>query len=131
MTVESQNVFGKIKPAQFDSRVFSIPETDVVNYFLARQQDWTRNSIQMMARSFYSSKECKNKNNGKLQEMIFQKGKNWNDLDTYLKRGRCVVKKEFELTCPKIIRAKWVVDNEIPIFSQDREYISKYLGVEE
>ena len=71
-----------IKPALFDSRVFVLPESDVCNYFVWREQDATRNSVQMLARSLYSHKECHKKNNSKLQEMIFQKGRNWNNETT-------------------------------------------------
>ncbi|MGE3320386.1 MAG: tRNA(His) guanylyltransferase Thg1 family protein [Candidatus Berkiella sp.] len=124
-----------IKPAFFDSRAWVVPEKEVCNYFLWRQQDATRNSVQMLARSLYSHKECTDKNNSELQEMCFQKGFNWNDLPTSQKRGRCIVKKTFSEnainkktgeTIP-CVRSRWVVDNEIPIFSQNREYINQYV----
>lgn len=124
-----------IDPAFFDARAFVMPKEDVVNYFLWRQQDATRNSVQMLARSLYSHKECTNKNNSELQELIFQKGINWNDCPTSQKRGRCIVKQYTEKTAlnPKTnkyevaVRSAWVVDNEIPIFSQDRNYINQYV----
>ncbi len=137
MTVQSANVFGEIRRAAFDARVFILPEAEVANYFLWRQNDWTRNSVQMLARSLYSQKKMMNKNNTELQEMIWQKGQNWNDLPTYLKRGRCILK---EVYLPKVAdsfdsvgayRTRWVIDSEIPIFSQDREYIEKLLALEE
>jgi tRNA(His) guanylyltransferase len=122
-------------PAYFDSRAFVLPKEDVVNYFLWRQQDATRNSVQMLARSLYSHKECTNLNNSQLQELIFQKGINWNDCPTSQKRGRCIVKKYTEKSAlnPKTqqyetaLRSEWIVDNEIPIFSQDRNYINQYV----
>ncbi len=105
----------------FDSRVFVLPESEVCNYFLWRQQDWTRNSIQMVAQGLYSHKELLNKNTSELQELIFQKGVNWNDLETHLKRG-FVVRKDNE--------GNRFVDWSPPIFSQDRNYIERYLEVE-
>lgn len=49
---------GDIPLAHFDSRAFIIPELiEVANFFLWRCKDWSRNSIQMLARSFYSHKE--------------------------------------------------------------------------
>lgn len=131
----SSRIFGETKLAQFDARAFILPKEEVNNYFLFRQQDATRNSVQMLARSLYSHKECNNKNNSELQEMCFQKGINWNDCPTSQKRGRCVVKKIAmkEGRNPKTgetfmaERSEWVVDNEIPIFSQNREYINKYV----
>lgn len=81
------------RPAFFDSRAFILPENEVNNYFIWRQQDWIRNSVQMLAYSLYSHRECYKKNNSALQEMCFQKGKNWNNLPPEDKRGRCVVPK--------------------------------------
>lgn len=123
------------KPAYFDSRAFIIPEADVNNYFLWRQQDATRNSVQMLARSLYSHKQCEDKNNSELQEMCFQKGINWNDCPTSQKRGRCIVKIMTDkighnpVTGESIEakRSEWVVDNDIPVFSQNKSYINKYL----
>lgn len=106
--------------AYFDSRCFVLPEAEVCNYFIARQQDWTRNSIQLLARSLYSHKQLENKKCNELQELCFMKGINWNDLATRLKRGRCVVKQG----------EGWTVDNEIPEFTKDRAYVEKYLEVE-
>ncbi len=121
------------KPIQFDSRCFVLPEAEVCNYFIFRQKDWERNSIQMLAQSLYSHKELHKKNNSELQEMCFQKGKNWNDLDVSLKRGRCVVykKREFEIKKGEFIFSGWEIDENVPIFTQDRNYIEKYLEVEE
>jgi tRNA(His) guanylyltransferase len=123
-----------LKPAYFDSRVFVLPKEEVTNYFLWRQQDATRNSVQMLARSLYSHKQCDNKNNSELQELCFQKGFNWNDCPTSQKRGRCIIKTKSVKsgTNPKTgqvflaNRSEWVVDNEIPIFSQDRRYIDNH-----
>lgn len=123
-----------IRPAVFDCRAYNVPEADVCNYLLWRQQDATRNSVQMLARSLYSHKECNNKNGSQLQEMCFQKGQNWNDLPTKHKRGRCIIKETYELKVSETettTRSRWKVDEEIPIFSQDRDYINKLLAVEE
>lgn len=101
----------------FDSRVFILPEADIANYFLWRQQDSTRNSIHMVARSLYSHDELLDKNIDQMQEMIFQKGSNWNDYEPYWKRGRVITKHG--------------VDRQIPIFSTDREYIEKFMAIED
>jgi len=47
--------------AMFDSRVFNLPKEEVVNYLIWRQQDWERNSVQMLAQSLYSHKELQGK----------------------------------------------------------------------
>ena len=96
--------------AFFDSRVFSIPKEEVVNYFLARQKDAVKNSISMMAQSLYSHNELERKNQSDLQEMIFQKGRNWNDLNYRKKRGCTVIKVEKEFTDGEgnpFTRGKW------------------------
>lgn len=113
----------------FDARAFVLPEHEVVNYFIWRQQDATRNSIQMLARSLYSHKECNNKNCSQLQEMCFQKGKNWDKEPTWFKRGRCIVKIDHAhrgVSCGYTGGA-WVTDLSTPIFSEKREYIEKLL----
>lgn len=138
-TALSRRLFGngEIKPAYFDCRAFFVPEADVCNYFLWRQQDATRNSIQSLARSLYSHKECNNKNTSQLNEMCFQKGQNWNDVPTRYKRGRCIIQSKQDKGGPmaeflrKPFRSSWIVDNEIPIFSQDRDYINKLLATED
>lgn len=107
--------------AQFDSRVFILPKEEVANYFIWRQQDAVRNSIQMVAQSLYSHKELLNKNCNQLQEMIFQKGVNWNDYETRYKRGLCYIKKPIQIG--EVTRNKFVADLDIPIFTENREYI--------
>ena len=80
----------------FDSRVFQIPESEeVVNYFIWRQQDAERNSIQMLAQSLYSHKELHKKNTSVLQDMCFEKGSNWNDLHFSKKRGSLILKNTY------------------------------------
>jgi len=106
--------------ANFDSRVWSISDPwEVFNTILWRQQDATRNSIQMIAHSLASHSECQNKNSSELQELIFSKGENYNDYATHLKRGTFVYKTE----------NGWVVDKQMPILTQDREYFFNKLPI--
>jgi tRNA(His) 5'-end guanylyltransferase len=132
MTEESQSIFPEMKRAVFDARVFVLPEAEVCNYFLWRQQDCSRNSVQMVARSLYSHKDCENKNNSELQEMILQKGQNWDKIATHYKRGRCWVKTHARWPEePGLGHLNWNLDQEIPIFSQDRTYIEQHLAREQ
>lgn len=81
----------------FDSRVWEVPVLyEATNCFVWREQDATRNSVQMAARSVYSHNECHLKNNSDLQEMLFQKGINWNDYPNFFKRGTYVRKRVIE-----------------------------------
>lgn len=112
-----------MKGAMFDSRCFTIPESEVANYFYWRQLDATRNSIEMVGHCNFSQKELNGKTCNMIQDMLHeQKGINWNDFPTYLKRGSCCYKKEMDNG-----RNQWFVDMEIPIFiNEDREYIEKW-----
>ena len=88
------DLHANIKFANFDSRAFSLPSlTEVKNCLVWRQEDATKNSISMTAQSFYSAKELHGKDSNEKQEMIFQKGINWNDLPIGQKRGRVIMKK--------------------------------------
>jgi len=116
----------RIDTALFDSRVFVIPESDVCNYFIWRQQDATRNSIEMVGRAYFSHKELHKVNCNQIQEKLFQeKSINFNDLPVYQKRGACIIKEQYQKE--DAIRNRWTVDDNIPIFTQDRRYIEKYI----
>ena len=117
------------KGAFFDARCFSIPQEEVVNCFIWRQQDAARNAIQMLGQTYFNHGELHKKKTNEIQDMLMvQKGINFNDMPTEFKRGTCCVKELYQSpnvdikdgTCT---RAHWVVDKEIPIFTQDREYI--------
>ena len=115
------------KGAMFDSRVFNIPKEEVSNCLLWRQQDATRNSIQSVAQANFSHKQLEGKNCNELQEMLWQeKGINWNDYPTHLKHGSCCVKSTYtlEIDGKDVQRSEWVIDNEIPIFSQNTWYVN-------
>lgn len=77
-------------PAFFDARAFNVPYEDSPNAFIWRQQDWERNSIQMLARAHFSHKECENKKVPDLHEMLHTKGVNWAKLSDQLKNGTFV-----------------------------------------
>ena len=119
------------KGAMFDARCFSIPKEEVCNYFIWRQQDSTRNSIQMVAQANFSHKQLQNKSCDELQEMLWQeKNINWNDFETVKKRGSCCTKTGKRTvvdmkTGEQKDRLVWEIDKEIPIFTQDRNYIER------
>lgn len=119
--------------ATFDSRAFVLPKEEIVNYFIWRQNDATRNSVQMVARSLYSSKELESKKTPELMDLMMAKGVNWNDISTACKRGSAIVKVDVAVKNKgeEQMRSYWSIDNEIPIFTQDREYILNQLPVPE
>lgn len=78
----------------FDCRVFSVPTlSEACNAFLWREQDATKNSVSMAAQHYYSHNELMNKHQGEMQEMLFQKGVNWNDYPAFFKRGTYLQRK--------------------------------------
>jgi tRNA(His) guanylyltransferase len=135
----------KFKLAMFDARVFQIPYIEeVINYFVWRQQDATRNSVQAVAQYFYSYEELLGKKQNDLQEMIFQKGSNWNNYTSGEKRGRLIQKvekkylrrgsevtiieneDEFNIKMSGLnvySRSVWEVNQETPIFSKEKDYL--------
>ena len=122
----------KIGNAMFDARCFNIPEDEVTNCFIWRQQDATRNAIQMLGQCNFSHKELHSKSCNDIQDMLMtQKGINFNDMPTEFKRGVCCIKEEYATVdlstysgpIEPITRTHWVLDKEIPIFTQDRDYI--------
>ena len=126
------------KGAMFDARCFNIPKEEVANLIYWRQLDATRNSIQMVGQANFSHKELQNKSCNMIQEMLFaEKGINWNDYPTYLKRGSCCIKTTIQNPnvdikdgiYPKSI---WMIDLDIPIFKGDgRNYIDKLVFIGE
>lgn len=103
------------KGAMFDARCFNIPEEEVCNCLIWRQQDATRNAIQMLGQCNFSHKELQGKSCNDIQDMLMtQKGINFNDMPIEFKRGVC---------CRKNEEGKWVIDKEPPIFTQDRGYV--------
>lgn len=126
------------KGAMFDSRVFTIPKEEVCNALIWRQQDATRNSILSVGQANFNQKELHGQSCNNIQDMLMtQKDINWNDYATTLKRGSCCIKVDDGLVkydevgniSDYIQRSKWVIDNEIPIFSQDRNYIERLINV--
>lgn len=123
--------------ALFDARVFSIPKDEVCNCLVWRQQDATRNSIEAVGQANFSHKELHCKSCNDIQEMLWsQKGINWNDFPVDCKRGSCCYRTEKTLPmqdprAPEkeimVSRRIWVVDQEPPIFTQNREYVERWL----
>ena len=118
------------KGAMFDTRCFNIPKEEVTNCVYWRQLDASRNSIQMLGQANFSHKELQNKSCNDIQDMLMtQKGINWNDLPTHQKRGSCCIREYYEID--SVMRTRWVIDTEIPLFKGDgRQYIEKLIHFE-
>jgi len=129
-------------PGMFDARIFNLPKEEVANYFIWRQQDASRNSVQMLGRHYFSHREMHEKNVSNIQDMLMEDHcVNWNDLATWKKRGTCVTRckpciiegsdllgREGGMRSTAVYpTTSLVIDKEIPIFTQDRDYIEQLL----
>jgi tRNA(His) 5'-end guanylyltransferase len=129
----AKTLFKKLDSAMFDARCFNIPKEEVTNLIYWRQLDASRNSIQMMGQSNFSHKELQNKSCNQIQDMLMlEKGINWNDLETYKKRGSCCIKNIDLDEYGNNWGNGWIIDKEIPIFKgEDRKYIDDLIFVGE
>ncbi len=70
--------------ATFDARVFTVPEKDVNNYFVWRQQDARRNAVQGTAQLHLSAADIKNKSNVMLMDEL---GERWTSMPESFRNG--------------------------------------------
>ena len=102
----------------FDCRAFNIPKEEVCNYFIWRQLDWCRNSIQMLSQTYYSPKQLHKKNSSDMHEMLYEKGVNWADIALIWKNGTFIENQG----------SGWNARYDI-VFTKNREIIAKILEV--
>lgn len=108
--------------ATFDARAFVLPQAEVCNYFIWRQRDCTRNSVQGLAQAHFSHRQLQGLTGSQLQEKLWQeRGVNWNDCEPWQKRGWCV----------RIIEDPGVPVTETPEFAKDREYVDRFVYLKE
>ena len=85
--------------AMFDCRIWQVPTLEeAANTIIWREYDATKNSVSMAARHYYSHKALYKKTGNEMQDMLFEKGVNWNDYPPFFKRGVFVQKR-------KVVRA--------------------------
>lgn len=117
--------------ATFDARVFNLPKEEVTNYLLWRQNDATRNSINMAGSANFSPKQMHGKSCSDIQDMLMlEKDINWNNFPAVFKRGSCCFRQSMSIiTANKCNKKTWIIDNEIPIFKGDgRDYIERLIN---
>ena len=117
-------VMSSLKLAQFDARVYTTSDPwEALNACTWRQNDASKNSVQMVAQSLFHHKELQNKNFSQLNEMIHSKGQNWNDYPTDCKRGAFVIR--VNKGTPKegeVQHTEWIIDKDGPELTKDRKY---------
>lgn len=77
------------KVANFDARIYQVPTLqDAVAQLLWRENDATKNSIQMLGQSLFSHESLQNLTGNEIQEkLMVEKFVNWNNLPVQYKRG--------------------------------------------
>jgi tRNA(His) 5'-end guanylyltransferase len=127
-----------LSPALFDARVFNVPKEDVVNYFIWRQQDASRNSVQMLGRHYFSHKQLHKKNVSEINDMLYTEHEvMWNQIDTWKKRGSCAVRPPMVLEHQSVGMQIFapnnsvIPDEDIPMFQEDRGYIEDLLKADD
>jgi tRNA(His) guanylyltransferase len=79
------------KPALFDARIWAVPSADVVvEHFVWREADATRNSLTMLAQAHFSHKQLQGVKSAGKHDMLHGIGINWNDQPEHFKRGSFV-----------------------------------------
>lgn len=108
----------------FDSRAWNLPKEEVCNYFIWRQQDASRNSINMLGQYHFPHKKLHGKNTSQVQDMLMELEPpvNWNDISIWKRRGSVVVSDA---------NVGFTQDWGPPIFTKDRNFIERYLNVED
>ena len=105
------------KPGYFDARAFAVPERDIINYFIWRQQDCRRNAISSAAQSLFSPKKLHGKNSDEMTRMLKEAGKPLESFPDKLLRGTIAVRG---------------ASNTAYAFNENRQvFHEKFLSVEE
>jgi tRNA(His) 5'-end guanylyltransferase len=119
------------REACFDARIFILPKEEVSNYFLWRSMDCFRNAVESAAHANFRQKELNGLKCNQLQEKLFtERSINFNDYPDWFKRGTCSFRKEVKVnegTETEAIRHKWILDESIPMFTKDRNYIEQFV----
>lgn len=119
------------KGALFDARAFSIPDDDVLNYLIWRQNDCTRNSINAAARTVATPSKLTGLSTNDMQELLFQNKINWNDYPDQFKRGTFITKQKrilwSEYLKDLIERNVWLPVECPPILSKNPELVLRIM----
>lgn len=115
------HIISSERGAIFDSRCFNLPKEEVTNYFLWRQQDASRNSINSLAQTVFPHKELQGLSTEEVKrKLVDEKGIDWDNYPTLLKKGSCCIKVARQ--SGSLLREIWEIDNNIPDFVGDGRY---------
>ena len=126
----------------FDARAFNLDKDEVCNYFIWRQEDCIKNSISMIARTVFSEKKLHGKSTIERKDMLLDVGIDISkEYSTYHRRGTAlyydIISVPYDSEADNLDSIKDVMSNnvitdkDIPIFKEDRDFIEKYVFIEE
>lgn len=124
--------------AYFDARVFTIPDpTEVYNYFVWRQKDCIRNSIQAVGQANFSPKQLEGMSCEQIVYKLFEKDVCWDNMSAELRVGRIAetytTDKDIEYTDKRTGETKTVVGVKRkewrtyapPVFTEHPDWLKK------
>lgn len=137
-TLEFNNLLKKsnlhlTRKALFDARVFAVPSIiESLNNLIWRQQDCIKNAITSAAMAEIGHAKLKNKNQAEQIKLLKEKC-NINFEEFYppqyrLGIGSYRVPTFIDTKYGRVNRTKWILDYNLPIFSEDREFILEILN---
>jgi len=106
------------KLALFDARVFALPTHEVINYFIWRQQDFHRNSIQSVGQHFLGHKAMQ----GMSSQEVVDALRGHDDSVDWYKDYDAVYRRGYTYT-----RGSDVTNFDIPEFNQLRDFIEVHV----
>lgn len=115
--------FPSAELATFDSRAFIIPEKEIKNYFLWRQNDASRNSLSMLMQSKYTQKELIGLNREKMINKLYE------DLNLIYEE-ELDIKYRHGISFEKLVvedkkKPQWVINEKMPSLLKE-DILSKY-----
>lgn len=82
----------------------------------------------MVAQANFSHKEIQNVSCNDLQnKLLTEKNINWNNFSASEKRGTAIIKKNRVVNAEGLIRKRWIIDYNTPIFKKERNYIEQLI----
>lgn len=106
--------------AEFDARAFVLPREEVCNYFIWRQQDCVRNSIQLCGQAEFSPSQLHGKSCDEIRDMLTGIGKDWGLQPDVYRKGFCVY----------TLDGSAAYDHTTPYFTEDRDYIEQHVYID-
>lgn len=128
---------GLLDDAVFDCRAFPVPERDVCNYFIWRQQDCLRNAIQGAGQAYIGKKELHGMNSNEIIASLKEKGYAFSDFSARERLGAACYQVMTMVGTPQkggigfTNRKKYRIDANIPLFRENREFIEKHMELED